>query len=115
MQILFNDKKEITSFVTIGSLENGFQINDELLPLGFKENFEPLKYKLEDGKIIDNSEFKTTVEVSKPLPNTTTHDEELWEMVANLQVQSVQSNMIAQQALQKVEELENRGVSNDQS
>ena len=110
MLILLNKDNVITSYATVGSLENGFQINDELLPSDLKTNFEPYKYKLEDGRIILNENYKATVELNESNIATATRDEMLWEMVANLQVQSVQANMVAQEALQKVQELENRGV-----
>lgn len=113
MQILLNENKEIVSFATVGSLENGFQINDEFLPSDLKNNFEPYKYKLEDGKIVLNENYKPVIETGATSNNTMTRDDELWSMVANLQVQGVQANMIAQQALQKVEELEGRGVTNE--
>ncbi|MDW3871256.1 DUF2977 domain-containing protein [Staphylococcus saprophyticus] len=115
MLILLNENNVITSYATVGSLENGFQINDELLPNDLKTNFEPYKYKLEDGRIILNEDYKPIPETNVINTPSNTRDEDLWQMVANLQVQNVQSNMIAQQALQKVDELENRGVSNDQS
>ncbi|MGW7888603.1 phage protein [Staphylococcus xylosus] len=113
MLILLNDKNEITSYATVGSLENGFQINDELLPSDLKSNFTPYKYKLEDGRVVLNDNYKSTSELGEPRSSVTTHDEELWDMVANLQVQSMQNSMLAQQALQKVEDLESRGVVND--
>ncbi|MDW3788514.1 DUF2977 domain-containing protein [Staphylococcus saprophyticus] len=115
MLILLNENNVITSYATVGSLENGFQINDELLPNELKTNFEPYKYKLEEGRIVLNEDYKPISEINMNNTQSTTHDEDLWEVVANIQVQSVQSNMIAQQALQKVEELENRGGANDNS
>lgn len=110
MQILMNDNKEITSFAIVGSLENGFQINDELLPPDFKENFVPSKYIMDEGRIVLNDNYQSMDDKQEPRIPLSSHDDELWTMVANLQVQSMQNSIIAQQALQKVEDIENRGV-----
>lgn len=103
MQLLLDENKVIINYAVVGGFDNGFQINDEVLPPSFKEEFAPKKYKLIDGQIsfnenyipIETEENETSIE----LPIGT--DDTLREMFANFQRQNVQANMMVYQLTQQ--------------
>ena len=103
MQILLNDKNEITNYAIVGGFENGFEVDN--IPDSFIANFKPRYYLYNEGKIEVNKEYKEETEISPPiktpnfnLPGT---DEELRKMFANMQVQLVQANMMVMQLSQQ--------------
>lgn len=63
MQVLTNDKNEITSFVIVGTVENGIEVSKEI-PADFQKKFKPAYYLYNNGKITINpnwSDPETTV------------------------------------------------------
>ncbi len=58
MQIKLNGNNEIVGFVTIGTLDNGIEINESLLPFSFVEEFRPGKYKYDNGSVVFNQNFE---------------------------------------------------------
>ena len=58
MQIKLNGNNEIVSFVTIGTLDNGIEINESLLPFSFVDEFKPGKFKYDNGSVVFNQNFE---------------------------------------------------------
>lgn len=103
MQILLNDKNEITNYAIVGGFEDGIEIDN--IPDNFIVNFKPRYYLYNEGEIEVNKEYKEETETFPPidppnlsLPGT---DEELRVMFANMQVQLVQANTIVMQLSQQ--------------
>lgn len=101
MQILFNDKKEITDYAIVGGFENGVEVAN--IPQDFINNFKPLKYKYVDEQIFLNEDYSEEVStpVRPPIVNTPGTDEELRKMFADMQIQLVQANMMVMQLSQQ--------------
>ncbi|WP_204256642.1 DUF2977 domain-containing protein [Mammaliicoccus sciuri] len=101
MQILLNDKKEITDYAIVGGFENGVEVAN--IPQDFINNFKPLKYKYENEQISLNEGYSEEVStpVQPPVVNTPANDEELRKMFASMQVQLVQANMMVMQLTQQ--------------
>ncbi|KIJ86808.1 hypothetical protein SE00_07545 [Staphylococcus saprophyticus] len=99
MQILLNDKNEITNYAIVGGFEDGIKIDN--IPDNFIANFKPRYYLYNEGKIEVNKEYKEETETSPPIEtpdfNLSGTDEELRKMFANMQVQLVQANMMVKQ------------------
>lgn len=101
MQILLNDKNQITNFAIVGGFEDGVEITN--YPSDFINNFKPRYYILESNEIKVNKDYKEkTDEVYEPPEidldeNTKGLDKELRNMFANMQVQIVQGNMMVSQ------------------
>lgn len=93
MQILVKDDFIIT-FVKVGGVKDGIQIDDSLVPRGFIEDFKPYKYMYIDKQISINENYTESDEhsIQPPTVNPTGADEELRSMFANLQVQIVDAN-----------------------
>ena len=103
MQILLNDKNEITNYAIVGGFEDGIEIDN--IPDNFIVNFKPRYYLYNEGKIEVNKEYKEETETFPPidppnlsLPGT---DEELRVMFANMQIQLVQANTMVMQLSQQ--------------
>ncbi|WP_204236048.1 DUF2977 domain-containing protein [Mammaliicoccus sciuri] len=101
MQILLNDKKEITDYAIVGGFEDGFEVFN--IPENFINNFKPLKYKYVNEQIFLNENYSEEVStpVRPPIVNTPGTDEELRKMFASMQVQLVQANMMVMQLSQQ--------------
>lgn len=55
MQILLNDKKEITDYAVVGGFENGIEVDEN--PTNFREMFKPKLYKYIDNHIVLNDNY----------------------------------------------------------
>ena len=99
MQILLNDKNEITNYAIVGGFEDGIEIDN--IPDNFIVNFKPRYYLYNEGKIGVNKEYKEETEtfpsIETPDFNLSGADEELRAMFANMQIQLVQGNMMVSQ------------------
>ena len=117
MQILLNSNNEIVAYATIGTLENGYQINAEVMPNDFFDSFEPLKFKLKDGVVINNGNFVSKRNLNEQLADESkVADESLRSMFADYQMQNVDSSvelevlrMNYEDLLERVERLEAGG------
>ena len=103
MQILLNDKNEITNYAIVGGFEDGIEIDN--IPDNFIVNFKPRYYLYNEGKIGVNKEYKEETETFPPIdpPNLSLSgtDEELRVMFASMQVQLVQANAMVMQLSQQ--------------
>lgn len=121
MQILVNDDNFITAFAFVGSIDEGIEIDESILPSDFVNSFSKNRYKYIDGKIVYNNKVEEEDSNYIPTKDNPIQDnnlnnqstEQLKVMVANLQKQSLQgtklSAQMAQQnakAMQKITELE---------
>ncbi|HDD0320292.1 TPA: DUF2977 domain-containing protein [Staphylococcus aureus] len=100
MKITVNDKNEVIGYVNTGGLRNSLDVDDNNVPIKFKEEFEPRKFVFTNGEIKYNSNFE-----KEDVPNASSQqsasdlsDEELRRMVASMQKQVVQSTMLSMQA-----------------
>lgn len=100
MKITVNDKNEVIGYVNTGGLRNSLDVDDNNVPIKFKEEFEPRKFVFTNGEIKYNSNFeKEDVPNASSQQNTSDlSDEELRRMVASMQKQVVQSTMLSMQA-----------------
>lgn len=103
MQILLNDKNEITNYAIVGGFEDGIEIDN--IPDNFIVNFKPRYYLYNEGKIGVNKEYKEETETFPPIEtpdfNLSGTDEELRVMFANMQIQLVQANTMVMQLSQQ--------------
>ncbi|URH54175.1 DUF2977 domain-containing protein [Staphylococcus aureus] len=97
MKITVNDKNEVIGYVNTGGLRNSLDVDDNNVPIKFKEEFEPRKFVFTNGEIKYNSNFeKEDVPNASNQQNTSDlSDEELRRMVASMQKQVVQSTMLS--------------------
>lgn len=65
MQILVKNKYIIT-YVKIGGVKDGIEIDEGILPNDFFEKFEPNKYLYVDGAVITNEDYKEKTVVYTP-------------------------------------------------
>ena len=121
MQILVNDGNFITAFAFVGSIDEGIEIDESILPSNFVNSFSKNRYKYVNGEIVYNNEIKEEDSSYTPIQDNLIQNndlnnrstEHLKVMVANLQKQTLQgtklSAQMAQQnakAMQKITELE---------
>ena len=103
MQILLNDKNEITNYAIVGGFEDGIEIDN--IPDSFIINFKPRYYLYNEEKIEVNKEYKEETETFPPIEtpdfNLFGTDEELRVMFANMQIQLVQANTMVMQLSQQ--------------
>lgn len=83
MKITVNDKNEVIGYVNTGGLRNSLDVDDNNVPIKFKEEFEPRKFVFTNGEIKYNSNFE-----KEDVPNASNQqsasdlsDEELRGMV----------------------------------
>ncbi|MFQ3790837.1 DUF2977 domain-containing protein [Staphylococcus nepalensis] len=101
MQILLNDKNQITNFAIVGGFEDGVEITN--YPSDFINNFKPRYYILESNEVKVNKDYKEKTDEIYEQPeidleaNTKGLDKELRNMFASMQVQIVQGNMMVSQ------------------
>ncbi|HDZ7632917.1 TPA: DUF2977 domain-containing protein [Staphylococcus aureus] len=103
MKITVNDKNEVIGYVNTGGLRNSLDVDDANVPTKFKEEFEPRKFVFTNGEIKYNSNFE-----KEDVPNASNRqnasdlsDEELRGMVASMQMQMTQVNMLTMQLTQQ--------------
>ncbi|HDG5469239.1 TPA: DUF2977 domain-containing protein, partial [Staphylococcus aureus] len=97
MKITVNDKNEVIGYVNTGGLRNSLDVDDNNVPIKFKEEFEPRKFVFTNGEIKYNSNFEKedSTNVSNQQNASDLSDEELRRMVASMQKQVVQSTMLS--------------------
>ncbi|MCM0577587.1 DUF2977 domain-containing protein [Staphylococcus aureus] len=100
MKITVNDKNEVIGYVNTGGLRNSLDVDDNNVPIKFKEEFEPRKFVFTNGEIKYNSNFEKedVTNASNQQNASDLSDEELRRMVASMQKQVVQSTMLSMQA-----------------
>ncbi|HHW7842347.1 TPA: DUF2977 domain-containing protein [Staphylococcus aureus] len=100
MKITVNDKNEVIGYVNTGGLRNSLDVDDNNVPIKFKEEFEPRKFVFTNGEIKYNSNFEKedSTNASSQQSASDLSDEELRRMVASMQKQVVQSTMLSMQA-----------------
>ncbi|HFZ5552093.1 TPA: DUF2977 domain-containing protein [Staphylococcus aureus] len=103
MKITVNDKNEVIGYVNTGGLRNSLDVGDNNVPIKFKEEFEPRKFVFTNGEIKYNSNFE-----KEDVPNASNQqsesdlsDEELRGMVASMQMQVTQVNILAMELKQQ--------------
>ncbi|WP_268222265.1 DUF2977 domain-containing protein [Staphylococcus ureilyticus] len=117
------DNDLILSYAIIGNIENSVEIDEEILPSDFFDDFKPKKYKYTNDKIVLNETYEYNEETPiTPLPtHVSGSDDELRKTYGNLQMSSVQtakivsdlSKQVALLTKQNVElqnQLNNKGV-----
>ncbi|NGG05613.1 DUF2977 domain-containing protein [Staphylococcus aureus] len=103
MKITVNDKNEVIGYVNTGGLRNSLDVDDSNVPIKFKEEFEPRKFVFTNGEIKYNSNFEKEDDSNKSSQQTALDlsDEELRGMVASMQMQVTQVNILAMQLKQQ--------------
>ncbi|HDJ7514818.1 TPA: DUF2977 domain-containing protein [Staphylococcus aureus] len=103
MKITVNDKNEVIGYVNTGGLRNSLDVDDNNVPIKFKEEFEPRKFVFTNGEIKYNNNFEKE-ETSNTLGQQNASDlsdEELRGMVASMQMQVTQVNILAMELKQQ--------------
>lgn len=103
MKITVNDKNEVIGYVNTGGLRNSLDVDDNNVPIKFKEEFEPRKFVFTNGEIKYNNNFEKEDDSNTPSQQNTSDlsDEELRRMVASMQMQMTQLNMLTMQLTQQ--------------
>ncbi|HHX0050130.1 TPA: DUF2977 domain-containing protein [Staphylococcus aureus] len=103
MKITVNDKNEVIGYVNTGGLRNSLDVDDNNVPTKFKEEFEPRKFVFTNGEIKYNNNFEKEDDSNTPSQQTATDlsDEELRRMVASMQMQMTQVNMLTMKLTQQ--------------
>ncbi|HDG6067428.1 TPA: DUF2977 domain-containing protein [Staphylococcus aureus] len=103
MKITVNDKNEVIGYVNTGGLRNSLDVDDNNVPIKFKEEFEPRKFVFTNDEIKYNSNFEKedSTNVSNQQNASDLSDEELRRMVASMQMQMTQVNMLTMQLTQQ--------------
>ncbi|HDF1475129.1 TPA: DUF2977 domain-containing protein [Staphylococcus aureus] len=103
MEITVNDKNEVIGYVNTGGLRNSLDVDDNNVPIKFKEEFEPRKFVFINGEIKYNNNFEKEDDSNTPSQQTATDlsDEELRGMVASMQMQVTQVNILAMELKQQ--------------
>ncbi|EOD8199020.1 DUF2977 domain-containing protein [Staphylococcus aureus] len=103
MKITVNDKNEVIGYVNTGGLRNSLDVDDNNVPIKFKEEFEPRKFVFTNGEIKYNSNFKKedSINASSQQNTSDLSDEELRRMVASMQMQMTQVNMLTMKLTQQ--------------
>ncbi|MBU7137147.1 DUF2977 domain-containing protein [Staphylococcus aureus] len=103
MEITVNDKNEVIGYVNTGGLRNSLDVDDNNVPIKFKEEFEPRKFVFTNGEIKYNNNFEKEDDLNTPGQQTASDlsDEELRSMVASMQMQMTQVNMLTMKLTQQ--------------
>ncbi|HDH6735937.1 TPA: DUF2977 domain-containing protein [Staphylococcus aureus] len=103
MKITVNDKNEVIGYVNTGGLRNSLDVDDNNVPIKFKEEFEPRKFVFTNGEIKYNNNFEKEDDSNTPSQQNASDlsDEELRRMVASMQMQMTQVNMLTMQLTQQ--------------
>lgn len=111
MQIVINNRNEITSYALVGSYKDGIEIND--IPSRFIIDFKPRLYVYSNGQIVLNENYSSgnnEPPIQPPNISMPGSDEELRKMFAEMQVQLVQGNMMVMQLSQQNAQLSQETV-----
>ncbi|HIH0564941.1 DUF2977 domain-containing protein, partial [Staphylococcus aureus] len=86
-----------------GGLRNSLDVDDNNVPIKFKEEFEPRKFVFTNGEIKYNNNFEKEDDLNTPGQQTASDlsDEELRSMVASMQMQMTQVNMLTMKLTQQ--------------
>lgn len=103
MQISINNNNEIIGYAFIGGFENGIELDDNIVPQDFLQNYKPKYYLYQNERIVVNTNYeeKSNTSYIPPMTTSNTSDEELRKMFASMQVQLVQANMMVMQLSQQ--------------
>ncbi|MCS5343428.1 DUF2977 domain-containing protein [Staphylococcus aureus] len=103
MKITVNDKNEVIGYVNTGGLRNSLDVDDNNVPIKFKEEFEPRKFVFTNGEVKYNNNFEKEETSNTPSQQNASDlsDEELRRMVASMQMQMTQVNMLTMQLTQQ--------------
>ncbi|HHC6035646.1 TPA: DUF2977 domain-containing protein [Staphylococcus aureus] len=103
MKITVNDKNEVIGYVNTGGLRNSLDVDDNNVPIKFKEEFEPRKFVFTNGEVKYNNNFEKEETSNTPRQQNASDlsDEELRRMVASMQMQMTQVNMLTMQLTQQ--------------
>ncbi|HDJ7305728.1 TPA: DUF2977 domain-containing protein [Staphylococcus aureus] len=103
MKITVNDKNEVIGYVNTGGLRNSLDVDDNNVPIKFKEEFEPRKFVFTNGEIKYNNNFEKEDDLNTPGQQTASDlsDEELRSTVASMQMQMTQVNMLTMKLTQQ--------------
>lgn len=103
MQISTNNNNEIIGYAFIGGFENGIELDDNIVPQDFLQNYKPKYYLYQNERIVVNTNYeeKSNTSYIPPMTTSNTSDEELRKMFASMQVQLVQANMMVMQLSQQ--------------
>lgn len=94
MQLVINDKNEITAYATVGDI-GGIECTGDI-PDNFYSDFKPAFFLLKDGKICENSNYVN------PVTNLPTGPTSLEKIVMQ---QSIKIAQIQQMLMQQNEEI----------
>ncbi len=103
MKITVNDKSEVIGYVNTGGLRNSLDVDDNNVPIKFKEEFEPRKFVFTNGEVKYNNNFEKEETSNTPSQQNASDlsDEELRRMVASMQMQMTQVNMLTMKLTQQ--------------
>ncbi|HHW9591300.1 TPA: DUF2977 domain-containing protein [Staphylococcus aureus] len=103
MKITVNDKNEVIGYVNTGGLRNSLDVDDNNVPIKFKEEFEPRKFVFTNGEIKYNNNFEKEDDSNTPSQQNASDlsDEELRRMVASMQMQVTQVNILTMELKQQ--------------
>ncbi|HHX0188538.1 TPA: DUF2977 domain-containing protein [Staphylococcus aureus] len=103
MKITVNDKNEVIGYVNTGGLRNSLDVDDNNVPIKFKEEFEPRKFVFTNGEVKYNNNFEKEETSNTPSQQNASDlsDEELRRMVASMQMQMTQVNMLTMHLTQQ--------------
>ncbi|AAX92042.1 ORF040 [Staphylococcus phage X2] len=103
MKITVNDKNEVIGYVNTGGLRNSLDVDDNNVPIKFKEDFEPRKFVFTNGEVKYNNNFEKEETSNTPSQQNASDlsDEELRRMVASMQMQMTQVNMLTMKLTQQ--------------
>lgn len=102
MQIVINNRNEITSYALVGSYKDGIEIND--IPSRFIIDFKPRLYVYSNGQIVLNENYSSgnnEQPIQPPNISMPASDEELRRMFASMQIQIVQGNVMVSELSQQ--------------
>ncbi|HDW2792755.1 TPA: DUF2977 domain-containing protein, partial [Staphylococcus aureus] len=93
----------VIGYVNTGGLRNSLDVDDNNVPIKFKEEFEPRKFVFTNGEIKYNNNFEKEDDSNTPSQQTATDlsDEELRGMVASMQMQVTQVNILTMELKQQ--------------
>ncbi|MBU7201612.1 DUF2977 domain-containing protein, partial [Staphylococcus aureus] len=87
MEITVNDKNEVIGYVNTGGLRNSLDVDDNNVPIKFKEEFEPRKVVFTNGEIKYKNKFekKDVPKASKQQKESDFSDKKIRGMGASIQ------------------------------
>ena len=102
MQIVINNRNEITSYALVGNYKDGIEVND--IPSRFTLDFKPRLYVYSNGQIVLNENYSSgnnEQPIQPPNISMPGSDEELRKMFASMQIQIVQGNVMVSELSQQ--------------